>query len=171
MILAQDREDVVDHLPDLGDVDLDVYVGGSAEREDDVVGTSGVLDEASRLETPAGVHSLQQPLGAGLGERHASRREAFEDDGVPLHPDHMQTAVRKGESERKPDSAKPDDRDAGGDPGHSGGPGTALGHILAKHANDEARVVVEVAGQQATGLLGDAVDPLEAALLHPGRSL
>src|SRR5688500_10842258 len=45
----------------------------------------------------------------------------------------------------------------------------ALGNILPGERQDETRIGVEVSRQQAPGLLGDPVDPLETALLHPAR--
>src|SRR4051794_5131063 len=50
-------------------------------------------------------------------------------------------------------------------------PAGALGDQLPGHGDHEARVEPEVARQQAARLLRDAVDPLEAALLHPSRRL
>src|SRR3954469_11542023 len=47
----------------------------------------------------------------------------------------------------------------------------ALAQQLAGEAGQELRVEVEVARQQPARLLGDAVGPLEAALLHPARRL
>src|SRR2546421_2038553 len=47
----------------------------------------------------------------------------------------------------------------------------ALGHELLRRCPHEARVVVQVARQQAPWLLGDAVGPLQAPPLHPGRRL
>src|SRR4051795_3585810 len=46
-----------------------------------------------------------------------------------------------------------------------------LPHELTREAAQEGGVVVEVARQQAARLLRDAVGPLEAAILHPRRSL
>src|SRR5215213_10596014 len=43
----------------------------------------------------------------------------------------------------------------------------APAHVLAGKRQHEARVEVEVAGQQPARLLGDPVDPFKAALLHP----
>src|SRR4051812_29342401 len=45
----------------------------------------------------------------------------------------------------------------------------ALAQVLLGERGHEARVVVEVARQQPARLLRDAVDPLEAARLHPAR--
>src|SRR5262245_57512284 len=47
----------------------------------------------------------------------------------------------------------------------------APAQVLVRKRQHEARVEVEVAREQATRLLGDPVDPLEPALLHPGRRL
>src|SRR5215216_1349071 len=44
-----------------------------------------------------------------------------------------------------------------------------LSQILARERQHEARVRVEVARQKAPRLLRDPVDPLEPAILHPGR--
>src|SRR5215213_9426085 len=46
-----------------------------------------------------------------------------------------------------------------------------LAEVLARKHHHEARVEVEVAREQAAGLLRDPVDPLETALLHPRRRL
>src|SRR3954452_24484162 len=47
----------------------------------------------------------------------------------------------------------------------------SLAQQLACEGEHEPRVVIEVARQQPTRLLGDPVGPLEAAGLHPGRRL
>src|SRR5215216_3115527 len=47
----------------------------------------------------------------------------------------------------------------------------ALAQPLTREREHEAGVVVEVAGEQAARLLGDPVDPLEPALLHPAGGL
>src|SRR6187200_2799232 len=44
-----------------------------------------------------------------------------------------------------------------------------LGQVLARERRHEARIRAQVAAQQPARLLERAVDPLESALLHPGR--
>src|SRR4051812_42049990 len=48
---------------------------------------------------------------------------------------------------------------------------TLLAVKLPPEPRQEARVVIEIPGQQPARLLGDPVDPLESALLHPRRRL
>src|SRR5687767_3493901 len=52
-----------------------------------------------------------------------------------------------------------------------GGSLRAPAQVLASKRQHEARVEVEVAREQPSRLLGDPVDPLEPALLHPGGRL
>ena len=93
--LAQHGQQVVDHAADLRDVDLDVDVGGGAEREDDVVRLRGVLHEARGAEAPASLDPLKQLLRPGLGERHAPGRDLLEHGGLALDPDHLEAAIRE----------------------------------------------------------------------------
>ena len=66
VVLAQVRQQVVEHGADVADVDLDVRQRGRAEREHDRVGLRGVGGAAGEVE----VDARDQLVGAGLLERH-----------------------------------------------------------------------------------------------------
>jgi hypothetical protein len=101
---AQDRQQVVDDVADLGHVDLQVHVSGGAEREHDVLRLGGVLDP---LREPQG-EPLEQLLGARLLEGHAARLDGVDRRALSLDGNHLEAAVGEGERERQADAAQAD---------------------------------------------------------------
>ncbi len=111
MALAQVRQQVVEDRADVAQVDLDVREGRRAERDDDVLGGARVGRALAELE-PAGVlDALEDLVGAGLVERHASLPDRAEALRVVVDAEHLQAAVGEGQRQRQADTAEADDRD------------------------------------------------------------
>jgi hypothetical protein len=112
LALLQHRQQIVDHAPDLRDVDLDVHVGGRAEGEHDVVGAGGVPDRFRALEATVLEHPLEQVLRAGLVKWHPPGRDLLEHRISPLDADHLEPPVRERQRQRQAHPAETDDGDA-----------------------------------------------------------
>jgi hypothetical protein len=112
MTLAQHRQQVVDHAPDVRDVDLDVHVRRRVEREHDVVGARRVLHRPRQLEAVTSHDPLEQLLRAGLRERHLAARHLVEHRLLALHADRRKPAVGERQRQGKADTAEADDGNA-----------------------------------------------------------
>ena len=108
MPLPEHGKQVVDHAAQVGDVDLDVDVRGRVEREHDVIGARGILNEPGELQPVLREHALEQVLRSRFMERHLARRELVEHGGLPLDPDRPQPAIGERQRERQADPAEAD---------------------------------------------------------------
>jgi hypothetical protein len=108
----EQRQQLVEHAANAGDVDLDVAVRRRAQRQHDVLGADDVGHRVGELEAAAREHALQEVLGAGLVERHAPVADSGEHGRLPVDADHAQPPVGERQRERQADAAQADDRDA-----------------------------------------------------------
>ena len=72
-------------------------------------GAGGVDDGVRERQTTAGVHALEQLLGARLGERHPPLADGLQTDRIVVDAEHRQAAIRERQRERQADAAEADD--------------------------------------------------------------
>ena len=102
-------QQIIDDRANLPEVTFDVREGRRPDRDDDVVGASGIGGSVGQRQIPLRQDPIQHLLRAGLVKRHLLGAKRTEDVIAVIDAQHVDPPVGEAQGKREPDAAQADD--------------------------------------------------------------